>query len=235
MREHIPATVAGHRLVGACPVVEVVEGYVDERVVGLDDMVFVACLLGENLHANHLTNMKNGILAGMPCLWGDALYQSRGLGGDALATPCEAETLGGGGLYRHGILGEAEVGGYVGYHGGDVGEHLGCLGDDGDIDVGGAVAALGQQPGDTAQQHARVGALVARVGVGEVVAYVTQGGGAKEGVAEGVEGDVGVAVSVKAETVGYLYPAYPQVAPLDEAVDVKSVSDAYLCHSAWMY
>ena len=48
-----------------------------------------------------------------------------------------------------------------------------------------------------AKKHARIGAFPARVGVGEVLAYVAERCRSEKGVGKGVEGDVGVAITTE--------------------------------------
>ena len=80
------------------------------------------------------------------------------------------------------------------------------------------------------QQHAAVDALIARVGVGEMVADVTQRGGTQQGIAQGMDGNVGVAVAQQASLPFNLDAAQPQGSTLDQAVYVKSHSDAEHSH-----
>ena len=55
-----------------------------------------------------------------------------------------------------------------------------------------------------------------------MVADVAEGGGAEEGVTEGVEGYVGVAVAEEALVMGYVDAADDTAAAVGETVDVKA-------------
>ena len=107
----------------------------------------------------------------------------------------EAEMLRSGGFDGYAVGADAQVGGDVGYHLRDVGEHLGLLGYDGHVDVGDGVTLFGHELHAAAEQGARVGPFPFRVGVGEMIADIAQGGGAEDGVGQGVEGNVGVGVA----------------------------------------
>ena len=105
-------------------------------------------------------------------------------------------------------------------HLGYVGRHFGLLGHDDAIDIAYAVAVVVEQLVAVAEQQFAVYALVARVGVREVLADVAKGGGTKEGVADGVEQHVGVGVAEEPQGVGYLDSAEPQFAVGDKLVNV---------------
>ena len=150
------------------------------------------------------------------------------MGGDAFGAAGEAEALGGGRFHGDAVDGDVQVGGDVLAHGRDVRRHLGLLGDDGDVDVADTVSAVAQQRDDVAQEHARVGTGVGGVGVGEEVADVAEGGGAEQGVAEGVEGHVGIAMAQQATVMGNVYSADDAPASGDEAVYVVSAAYSHV-------
>ena len=95
------------------------------------------------------------------------------------------------------------------------------------------IAPLIEQRHNVLEQQAAVDALVARVSVGEVVADVAQGGSAQQRVAQGMDGDVGVAVAQQPLLPGDVHAAQPQFTPLDEAVNVKTHS--YTHHNPQQY
>ena len=86
-------------------------------------------------------------------------------------------------------------------------------------------ALLGHDSHHMAQEHARIGAAPALVGVGKMQPYVAHGGRAQNGVGKCMEGHVGVAVPEQAELEGYLNAAYHASPPLNEAVNIEAVAD----------
>ena len=88
--------------------------------------------------------------------------------------------------------------------------------------VADAIALGGDEVDGLAQQYLTID--VERLGsrVGEVVAYVAHVGGAEQGVADGVDEHVGVAVSEQAEFVVEADTAEPQLATLHQFVDIIS-------------
>ena len=72
------------------------------------------------------------------------------------------------------------------------------------------------------QQQFAVDAFVAGVGVGEVFADIAQGGCPQQGVADGVEQDVGVGVPQQPFGMGNLNASEPQFAAFDQLVYVVS-------------
>lgn len=116
--------------------------------------------------------------------------------------------FGGGGFDRDTVGGEVKICGDVLYHRRNIGEEFGRLGNDGDIDVYGAeVALLADDAEGLTQELTRVCALVARISIRKMVADVTEGSRAQEGVAEGVEGHVGIAVAEETAVVWDFYAA----------------------------
>ncbi len=120
------------------------------------------------------------------------LEQHHRVRGDALAPAGEAEALGRGGLHVHPVHARTEVGGDIGAHRLDMGRHARALGDDRDIGIAQPVALAQHQRHAGAQQFAAVGALEARIGVGEVPADVAGRDGAEQRVAQCVQRHVAV-------------------------------------------
>ena len=101
----------------------------------------------------------------------------------------------------------------------------------GGVDVGDRPAGVRHAPGRGAQQPERVGALVGRVVVGEVLAEVAQGGGAEQGVDDRVRQHVGVGVALEPE-LGLERDAADHQRPAgDEAVRVVAEARANAAHA----
>lgn len=150
--------------------------------------------------------------------------ERRGLGGNAFASTGESESFGGGGFDGNCSKGDEEVSGEVGAHGVNMRGHFRLLGDYGDVDIADGVTGIGDETDYVAEEDSAVGAGIGRVGVREVPADVTEGGGAEEGVAEGVDGDVGVAVAQKSAAVRDINTADDARTPFNEAVNVETVA-----------
>ena len=73
------------------------------------------------------------------------------------------------------------------------------LGNQGGVEVDDGEAAIPQGGYGELEQDLGIDVLVGRIGVGEKVPDVGQGGGAKECVADGVGKGVGIGVAVEAE------------------------------------
>ena len=85
---------------------------------------------------------------------------------------------------------------------------------------------LVKQAHDMAQQQATVNALVTRVSVGEVVTDVPEGSGTQQGITQGMDGDVGIAVTQQTFLPGDINSSEPQFTALDEPMNVKTHSNA---------
>ena len=124
-----------------------------------------------------------------------AIDEGHRLGGNAFLAAGEAEAFGGGCLHRYAVGIYVEIVGDGLYHLRNVGEEFRSLGNDGQIHVADAVAFFGYDLDHSSEKPPGVGTFVGGIGVGEVIADVAHGGSAKEGVGEGVEGYVGIAVA----------------------------------------
>ena len=151
----------------------------------------------------------NGLEMEQPPLF---LYQADGVGGDALLAACEAEPFGGRGLDGDIVLVAATDLCHTGLHGRDVGIHLGALGADGGVDVHQTVAFCGNQGDGVAEDDLAVHAFGLCRGVGEVIADVAHIRCSQQGIADGVQQHVGIAVTQEALTVFDLDAAHPEVA-----------------------
>ena len=149
-----------------------------------------------------------------------AVNQAGGVGGDALHAACEAEALGGGGFDGDVALPDAHEGREGALHSGYVGVELWALGADGGVDVAYLPPRVAQEADGAAEEQLAVDACELLGGVGEVVADVAQRGGAEQGVADGVDEDVGVAMAKQAVSVGDEDASEPQLAPFNELVDI---------------
>ena len=117
------------------------------------------------------------------------------MSGHALFATDETHALAGGGFERNGIKIDMEKRGKDGFHRVDVGIDFGALGANRAIDVAYAVAVRFEQIDGAAEEHFAVGTFIFGGGVGEVIADVAEIGRAKEGVADGVNEHIGIAVT----------------------------------------
>jgi hypothetical protein len=147
-----------------------------------------------------------------------------GEGSDAFSTAGEAEHFVGGGLYADATGRDAEGGGDVFAHGGDVGGHLWRLGDDGGIDIDDAGVLGGEDEGDALEDLDGADAANGFVGIREMVADVAFANGTECGIGDGVAEGVGVGMAIEAGIVRYIDAAEDEFAAANEAVDV--VADA---------
>lgn len=163
-------------------------------------------------------------------LWVGSIFlqQHHGVGADAFFTAGEAELLGGGGFDGDVIRVYAHDVGKGLLHLGNVGVEFGTLGTDGGIDVANGVASGGDDVEGLAEQNLGVDVLelIAFLG-GEVVADVTHVGGAEDGIADGMDEDIGIGVSEQSEGVLYLDAAEPEGTTLDKLVDIVAKTDSY--------
>lgn len=74
------------------------------------------------------------------------------------------------------------------------------------------------------QQFQTTDALVLWVGVGEMLSYVAKCGGTKEGIADGVQQDVGIAMAHQAVGVRHKHTTQPKGQPFGKLVYVVSCS-----------
>src|SRR5262249_5403813 len=79
---------------------------------------------------------------------------------------------------------------------------LRALEDDGGIDVDDRVAELERKLFRVAEEDERIASFPARVGIGEMHTDIAEGGGAENGIGDGVGEDVGVGVSGESEFAG---------------------------------
>lgn len=152
-------------------------------------------------------------------------YQRNGLCRDAFATPGKPEMLGSGSLYTYAVDIDTQICGNVRSHGIYIGAHLRRLRNNSDIHIAGDKSFIGKDRHHTPEQHARVGAAPALVGVGEVQAYVAKSRSPKEGIAECMQGDISVAVTQQTFPVWYIHSTDNAAPAFDKAVNIKSVSD----------
>ena len=103
---------------------------------------------------------------------------------------------------------------------------LGLLGDQRCIDIDRPPAFFRQQRHCAAQQHAAVGALVARVGVGKVAANIAQRDGAEERIGNRVQQRVGVGMTEQPGCVRDFHAAEYQLAAFNQPMHVVTLPDS---------
>ena len=146
------------------------------------------------------------------------------MSGHALFATDEAHALAGGGFEGNGIKVDMEQRGEDSFHLVDVGIDFGALGTDGTIDVAHTIAVGFEQIDGATEENLAVGAFVFGGCVGKMVADVAEIGSAEEGVADGVNEYVGIAVAKKAEGMVDAYATQPQIAAFDETMHVIAVA-----------
>ena len=150
-----------------------------------------------------------------------------GVGGDGETAADVVGALVGGGFYPDAIKGKAGAGGEAGAHFLEARGDLGPLGDERGVDVLDLVAAFAEGGADALEQDLRIDVFEGRIGVGEKMTDVGQGGGAEKGVADGMGERVGVGVAVETNgALGEMNAAENHGATGDGAVDVVAVADA---------
>ena len=153
-----------------------------------------------------------------------------GVGGDAFLAAREAKALGGSGLDGYIVDIAADNAGHRLLHLRDMGIHLRTLGTDGGVDVDQMIAFGGNKVDGLAEENLAVDAVGLGSGIRKVVANVAHIGGTEEGVADGVQQHVSIAVTQQSLTMFYLDAAHPQVAAFYQLMDVEahSYSDTHI-------
>lgn len=118
-----------------------------------------------------------------------------GVGGDAFLATGEAEFLGGGCLDAYIVNVDVHDLGETLLHSFDVRVELRALGTYGAVDVAYTIALGGDEVNGLAKEYLRVDAIGLSGGVGEVISYVAHVGGTEQGVADGVDEYVGIAMA----------------------------------------
>ena len=140
------------------------------------------------------------------------LNQAYGVGRDAFLAACKAEFLGGRGLDGDIVLIATADLSHTSLHGGDMGIHLRALGTDGGVDIHQPVALRGNEGDGVAQDNLAVHAVGLGRGIWEMIAYVAHVRCTQQGIADGVQQHVGIAMTQEALTVFNLDAAHPEVA-----------------------
>lgn len=153
---------------------------------------------------------------------GFSLEQSHSVGGYTFATTGVAEALGGGGFNRHLLFRAAEALGKHGFHGCDVRIDFGLFAAYCEVGIAEFVAFAVDKFCHFGKQNFAVDAFVFRVFVGEMVTDVAKIGGAEHGIAECVDGNIGIAMTQQTEFVRNFYSSEPKFTTFYEAVNVKS-------------
>jgi hypothetical protein len=146
---------------------------------------------------------------------------------DTFFTTGKTELLGGGGLDVDRVQRHLQVLGDQTAHGLDVRRHLRRLGDDGGVDIADHIALGVDQTQHMAQQRTAVGTFEGRIGVGEVLADITQRAGAEQRIAQGMQQHVAIGVGHQAEPVRDAHTAESDEIALAEAMNVVAVTDTH--------
>ena len=156
------------------------------------------------------------------------IYERGRLRGYSQALPGETEPLlrcgldaDAGSIQTHGC-------GDVTAHGGDVRRQLRRLRDDRGIHVPWFKARLTQDTAHLPQKGQAVCALITRVAVREMPAYVAQCRRPQQGIHDGVDQNVRIRVSQQTLFIGYLHSAEYQLPALHEPVAVDPDTGDYL-------
>jgi hypothetical protein len=130
--------------------------------------------------------------------------------------------LGGGGFDGQVVDGYPQYSGQRCPHVGDVSRQPRGLSYDGGIDVTDVVSRIPDEFDRTLEDDLAVDIPVLVRSVGEMASKVTESGGAEECITDGVNEDVGIAVSLQSERVLDLYTAYPKGSSGNERMNVVS-------------
>ena len=103
---------------------------------------------------------------------------------------------------------------------------FGLLGDQRRVDIDRPPAFFSQQRHSTAQQHAAVGTLVARVGVRKVAANIAQRDGAEQRVGNRVQQRIGIGMTEQPGWVRDFHAAKYQLAAFNQPMHVVALTDS---------
>ena len=120
---------------------------------------------------------------------------------------------------------DAEIGGDVGGHGGDVRGDFGRLGDHRGIHIAHPPASGTHRGQRATQQYAAIGAAQTLVAIGKHAADIAETRGAEQGVGDGVQQRVGVRVAVETGRMRDVHATEDQLAPGDQGVNVVTLAD----------
>src|SRR5579884_134413 len=109
---------------------------------------------------------------------------------------------------------------------------LGALQDYGGIDVGDVESLLADELGGVGQKPHAIGALPLRIGIGKMHSDIAQGGGAQQGVGDGVRENIGVGVALQPELAGDYDAAQDERPAGRDAVHIPAEASAQLAHEA---
>ena len=144
------------------------------------------------------------------------------MGTDAFLATFKAEVFGGGGLDGYAVNRYVQYVGNTLAHLWYEGPHFGLLCHNDAVDIADAIAFLSEKVVAVMQQQLAVDAFVSRVGVGKMLANVSECGGTKQGVTDGVEQNVGVGMSQQPFAMGYLNTPQPKFAVVNKLMYVVS-------------
>src|SRR5579859_5942918 len=154
--------------------------------------------------------------------------QCYGVCAQALAAADGAQSLVRSGFHVHTIERHTEVRSKVRADGADVWTELGCLGDDGDVNLMGFKLMRRHELHHFPQHPAAVCAFPLRIRVREMPADVTQGCRAQQRIAKRVQQHVAIRVGLHAFAVDDAHTAQHHVVAGSEGVHVVTVADPHV-------
>ena len=113
-----------------------------------------------------------------------------------------------------------------------MGRKLWSLRDYGGVDIDYSPACRVKMYVDATEKAKAVRSLVAVVGVGEEMSYISEGGSSEERVAYSVKKNVCIGVTEKPRFVRNVHSAKYKLSAFDEAVNVIAVTYSYHFHSS---
>lgn len=157
----------------------------------------------------------------------DVFYQTDGICANAFLSSDETEVLGGGGfdadeiwIYIH-HLGEG------GLHGWYVGIEFRTLCTDGGIDIAYAVVFGCDKLDGASKEDLAVDVLELGSGVRKMIANVSHIGCSEQGITNGVDEHVGIAMAKQAKLMINFYAAKPQLTSFDEFMNIITETYAH--------
>jgi len=138
-----------------------------------------------------------------------SLNESGGIGDDAFFASGKSHTLVGGGFDGDVVGRDVKEGRHALLHRLYVWVDFGLLGHKGAVDVAHAPSFVLKEGEGTGEEDFAVDVFVLGTGVGKVEPDVAEVGGPEEGIAYGVDEDIGIAVAEKSQVVVYLDAAQP--------------------------
>ena len=139
------------------------------------------------------------------------LYQGNRIGGDAFFTASKTKLLRRSCLDGNIILVTTADLCHTGFHSGNMGIHLRAFGTDGRIDIHQPIAFSGNQFDSLFQNYLTIHPIGKGGGIWKMIAYITHVGSSEQGIADGVQQHVSIAVTQQSLTVFNLDATHPKV------------------------